>query len=225
MNQIMVNYGLTTRQKIKYSKFVVPAKAGIHPGSGIISHQKWIPAFAGKTISFLSCTTNLGLKSLLYSLLLCSSITVCLALPADNLQVIKFRADSADINQTTHLGVYTGNVQLDQGTTHIRAAEALTEGNKKNQLIKAIIKGNKDIQAHYWTIMTNDKPPLHAFADTINYYPDKQLIELMGNARVKQGNNSFTAPKIIYDMVQQHIVSESNGTTRTTIIIHPEKHS
>ena len=47
---------LCTRQKIKCSTFVVPAKAGIHAGISIMPHQKWIPAFAGKTLSFLSCT-------------------------------------------------------------------------------------------------------------------------------------------------------------------------
>ncbi len=160
---------------------------------------------------------------IIYLLLFCNPMNVCFSLPEDKQAVIQFRADSADINQTTHHGIYTGNVQLDQGSTHIRAAEAITEGNQKNQLIKAIIKGNKDIPAHYWTLTANDKPPLHAYAETIHYYPEKQRIELIGNARVEQGTNSFSAPKITYDMVQQHVVSESNGKARTTIIIHPEK--
>ena len=106
----------------------------------------------------------------------------CFALPEDKQQVMQLRADSADLNHQTHRGLYSGDVQLDQGSTHIRAAEAITEGNLKNQLIKAIIRGNKEAQAHYWTLTSKDKPAIHAYADTIFYYPQKHVIELIGNA-------------------------------------------
>ena len=47
-----------------------------------------------------------------------------------------------------------------------------------------------------------NKPPFHAYADTIRYYPLRHLIELIGNARVEQGNNSLSAAKITYDTVE-----------------------
>lgn len=147
------------------------------------------------------------------------------ALPNDRDQIIELRAGSADINQQTHAGVYLRDVQLDQGSTHIRAHKAITTGNEKNQLILAVIQGNKSTQAHYWTLPATDKPPLHAYADTIKYYPERHLIELIGNARVEQANNSFSAPTISYDTQAQHVISQSSGTARTTIIFHPEKHT
>ena len=149
--------------------------------------------------------------------------TAPFALPNDRDQILQLRADSADINQQTHKGIYLGDVQLDQGSTHIRAHEAITTGNEKNQLTLAVIKGNKSAQAHYWTIPAADKPPMHAYADTINYYAERHLIELIGNARVEQGGNSFSAPEITYDTEAQHVVSKASGTARTTIIFHPEK--
>ncbi len=152
---------------------------------------------------------------------LCNPIA---ALPEDQAQIVQLRAGSADINQQTHTGIYLEDVQLDQGTTHIRAMEATTTGNEKNQLILAVIKGNRDNQAHYWTLPAADKPIMHAYANTMKYYPERHVIELIGNARVEQGNNSFAAPKITYDTKAQHIVSEASGTARTTIIFHPEKH-
>ena len=146
-----------------------------------------------------------------------------LALPNDRMQIMQLRADSADLDQQLHRGIYVGVVQLDQGTTHIQAARAITEGNLKNQLVKAVINGNKEKQAHYWTLTMADKPLMHAYADTINYYPERHTIELIGNARVEQGNDSFTAPKISYDTLHQHIISNSDGKMQTTIIIHPGK--
>lgn len=159
----------------------------------------------------------------LHIVLLVLITNICFALPNDRLQIMQFQANYADINQQSQRGVYIGNVQFDQGTTHIRAARALTEGNAKNQLTKAVIKGNNETQAHYWTLTATDKPPLHAYANIIYYYPARHTIELIGNARVIQGDDSFSAPKICYDTLHQHVISKNNSNNRTTIIIHPGK--
>ena len=148
----------------------------------------------------------------------------CFALADDRAKVMELHAHSADLNHQTHRGIYTGDVEVDQGSTHIRATEAITEGNVKNQLVKAVIKGSASLQVHYWALTAIDKPPMHAYADTINYYPARHLIELIGNARVEQGNDSFSAPKISYDTLNQHVISKGNNQERTTIIIHPGKH-
>lgn len=155
--------------------------------------------------------------------LICFVISPIYALDSDKQQVMHVVADSADLSQQKHKGIYTGNVQFAQGTTNLTAALAITKGNIKNQLTLAIAKGADGKQAHYWTETGPNKPPFHAYADTIKYYPLKHLIELIGNARVEQGTNSISAAKISYDTLAQHVLSQSDGTTRTTIIFHPEK--
>lgn len=159
---------------------------------------------------------------------LCFLIMLCPqpshALPSDKAQILTLKADTVDLNQETHLGTYTGDVELDQGTTHLRAQSAITKVNANNKLVMAKAMGNKDGQAHYWSTTEKSKPPMHAYADEIYYYPEKNLIKLIGNARIKQGVNSFTAPEITYDTKKQHVVTQKNKKSRTTIIIHPEKH-
>lgn len=164
----------------------------------------------------------LQLKVKVFIISLCSA-AMSYALPSDREKVMHVVADSADLNQQKHLGTYTGNVEFVQGTTNIRAAHALTEGNLKNQLTLAVAKGSKDKQAHYWTESGPGKPPFHAYADSIIYYPLRHLIELKGNARIEQGTNSLSAAIITYDTVAQHVVSKGDGKTRTTIILYPEK--
>lgn len=160
----------------------------------------------------------------LFLFLSCLTST-CIALSSDREQLLKVSADSADLNQSTHQGVYEGHVEIDQGTTHLRAEKAITEANEKNKLIKAIALGNDKKQAHIWTLMEKNKPLLHAYADKIYYYPERNIVELIGSARIIQGENTFSAPKITYNTLEQHVVTEKKGHTRTTIIIHPEKHS
>ena len=159
------------------------------------------------------------------SLLVLAAAMSSYALPSDKEKVMHVVADSADLSQQSHKGTYSGNVEFVQGTTNLQAAKAITKGNIKNQLTLAIATGEKGKQAHYWTETGPGKPPFHAYADTIKYYPLKHLIELVGNAHVEQGNNSLSAAKISYDTIKQHVLSESKGTTRTTIIIYPEKKS
>lgn len=156
-------------------------------------------------------------------LLLISLSSPGFALPEDQGKIMEFSADSADLNASTHLGEYVGNVEFNQGSSHLQASRAITKGNQKNKLVVAIAEGDAKDQAHYWTLTAADKPLFHAWADVIRYYPKRHLIELIGNARVEQGSDSFSAPQISYDTVKQHILSESDGKSGTTIIIHPGK--
>lgn len=159
------------------------------------------------------------------SLVLFFMVNLCFALPEDRMQIMALHANSAELDQQLHRGTYLGDVEIHQGTTHIKADKAMTQGNLQNQLITAIIQGSKHAQAHYWVTPEINKPPVHAYADTIYYFPERHLIELIGHARVEQGNNSFSAHKIAYDIVHQHVLSNSDTHQRTTIIIHPEKRS
>jgi lipopolysaccharide export system protein LptA len=163
-------------------------------------------------------------KVKLILLVLCTGVThLGFALSTDNEKVMHVMADSANLNQQDHKGTYIGNVELIQGTSNLQAAKAITLANEKNQLVLAIANGEQGKQAHYWTITDEKKPPLHAYADIIKYYPLRHTIELIGNARVEQGDNSFSAHKISYDTIKKHVISQGNGKQRITIIYHPEK--
>ncbi|GGI81028.1 lipopolysaccharide transport periplasmic protein LptA [Legionella impletisoli] len=150
---------------------------------------------------------------------------ISFALPDDREKTLYLRANKADINQATHKGIYTGDVELDQGSSHLRAAFAITQGNESNQLIKAFAKGDTHAQAHFWCLTAHNKPVLHAYADKIYYYPNKHIIELVGNAKVSQGENTFQAPTILYNVEQQHVITKRSGNQRTSITIYPEKKS
>lgn len=154
---------------------------------------------------------------------LCLTAPLTFALPEDRQMPAQLAADSADLSQQNHRGEYNGKVEFDQGSTHLRAAKAVTEGNLKNELIMAVAMGESGEQAHFWTETAKDKPLLHAWADTIRYLPLEHRIELIGNARITQGENTFSAPVITYDTEKQHVTSRSDGKGRTTILIHPEK--
>ena len=161
----------------------------------------------------------------LVNLLLMSVTYPLMALPEDSQAVIHVQAGWAELSQQTHLGTYKGGIAIDQGSTHIRATSASTQGNASNQLVKAMIKGDPHNQAHYWALPAQDKPIVHAYADTIVYYPLTQDIELIGHARVEQGKHSFTAAVINYNIKTQHVGTNPMAGEQTTFIIQPDKTS
>jgi len=148
-------------------------------------------------------------------------VSAASALPQDKESVLYLKAGSASFNQSTHSGTYSHLVALEQGSTHLRADTAETKTDEKNQLIFAIAKGNTTQRAHVWTLSEKNKPPVHAYADIIRYYPIEHRVELIGHAEVTQGDNSFKAPHIMYDTLTQHVITKSNGNERTTIIFNP----
>ena len=163
-------------------------------------------------------------------LLLCASlfVTNTYALTSDRLEAIHFKAGHVTFNDKKGIGTYTGGVSIDQGSAHLRANHATTLMDKNHRLIRATAFGTKNKKAHFWTLSAADKPPLHAYADTIYYYPLKHELELIGHAHIKQGNNTLTAPHIRYDTETERLITTAKNNERTVILIdpaeHPEKH-
>lgn len=145
------------------------------------------------------------------------------ALPTDKEQTMHVAADAADLNQSKHKGVYTGNVEFIQGSTIIQAAKAITEADASNQLNLAIALGEPGKLAHYSTQTDTNKLPFNAWAEKILYYPLKHRIDLIGNARVEQGDNSLSAHTISYDTQEQRVITKGSPNNRIKIILHPEK--
>lgn len=142
-----------------------------------------------------------------------------MALRADRTKPVDISANSANLNNTTGVCVYTGNVTVDQGTTHLRAEQLTTYSNANRQIYKAVAVGKL---ARYWTLPDGHKHNLHANADTITYYPIKGIVILVGQAEITQGQDSFKGAHIVYNVNQQEIVSQPIGHSRTEIVLHPK---
>lgn len=139
-------------------------------------------------------------------------------------QAVDIKADDINIQLSLHKIIYKGHVFLKQGDTEIFAHRAITYGNEKNQLKKAMIYGQKDEQVHIKTRPSKDKPELDIFADNVHYYPEKKYLELIGHAKLIQGKNQLFAPKIVYYPETKKIITvRTSDPERTHIVFYPEK--
>jgi lipopolysaccharide export system protein LptA len=143
-------------------------------------------------------------------------------LDSDQEQPIQAQADNAKMNYKTGINTYRGNVKITQGSTAITCDVLLTYINKKHQVEKFIATGK---QVVFQTLTNNNKPPLILKGKTIYYYPQLKLVKAMGNAQITQGNDSYSAPQIIFDLKKEKISSSLSQTERTQITLDPKQES
>ena len=153
--------------------------------------------------------------------LLC--VPIAFALDTDKDKLVFVEADATTLNHKTGINIYRGHVKLTQGTTVITGAIITTYANQRNQIEKAIAISDNNTSASYQTITDLQKPLFIAVGDTINYYPERVWVELIGNAKATQGEDSFAGPQINYDMKQKIVTTPISNKGRTKIIILPSE--
>jgi lipopolysaccharide export system protein LptA len=147
------------------------------------------------------------------------------ALESDRDAPLQLQADQAFCQQKENVCVYTGNVIFDQGSSHLAAPKLVIYQDGNAGINKIVATGTP---ASYHTITeskskTTAPTPIDAIANTIEFYPLKSLVILLGNAKITQEKNTFQGEHIEYDMNKQTIYSAATKNSRTVIVVEPNK--
>jgi len=148
---------------------------------------------------------------ILLSLLLLSPFT-CYALSSDKDKPMMIEADSVEIDDKKGLTVYRGNVDVRQGTLHVKGNTLVIE--KENGEVKIVTVVGKP--ATYKQRPDNKKQDVTARASKLQLYPKRDLVRLERKARVSQEGNVYTGNIIEYDNKKDIIKMKGNiGATDT----------
>lgn len=142
------------------------------------------------------------------------------ALPDDRDQPIHITADKALRDEKLGMTVYTGNVQMDQGSMRI-TADTLTIYHVTEEADKIVAEGRP---ARMQQQPELDKGPVHAHAEVIEYFRDEERVHLQGNARVEQDGAVVAGDSIDYLIAEQLVKADSDITlegNRVQVIIPP----
>ncbi|MBV0933070.1 lipopolysaccharide transport periplasmic protein LptA [Marinobacterium weihaiense] len=143
------------------------------------------------------------------------------ALPEDRQQPIRISADRATLNERTGITVYTGNVEIVQGTMVIRGARV--ELHRSDAGVQRIISTGKPAQ--FQQQPSHDQPLTKAYGERMDYRVNQQEVTITRSARVDQGQDSFTGERIVYNM-EKAIVnafgSDSESGQRVQMVIQPK---
>jgi lipopolysaccharide export system protein LptA len=142
------------------------------------------------------------------------------ALPDDRDQPIHITADKALRDEKLGVTVYSGNVQMDQGSMRI-TADTLTIYHIAEEADKIVAEGRPAKMQQQPEL---DKGPVHAHARVIEYFRDEERVHLQSNARVEQDGAVVTGDSIDYLIAEQLVKADSDQTlegNRVQVIIPP----
>ncbi len=140
----------------------------------------------------------------------------------NNKTPVTITSDKAVFYQKIGKGIFNGHVLLIQGTTKIDSNKMILYIDKNKKLNHAIAYGDPVV---YHALPDPQKPMVTATAKKMFYSAFKHTVTLTGNAKVVQGENVITGPKIVYNTITKVVTSLPSPNQHTTIIIQPDKSS
>lgn len=142
------------------------------------------------------------------------------ALPSDKDQPAYISANTADLNQKSGVNVFSGNVVITQGSTKITANKITTYDNAVHKISKAIAIGTP---ATYETLPKKGDKLFEASAETIEYFPSKNQVVLIGNGKLQQGGSVLQSDYIVYNQLTGQLITKLYNKSRTTITLQPKQ--
>ena len=139
----------------------------------------------------------------------------CLAMPcvwavaSDANQPIHIEGDDAEIDQNNETIVYTGQVQIVQGTLRVQGDKMVVKING-DQVERITTIGTP---ARYRQQLENDDGEVVANANSIIYHTTEERIYLNGKATLVQRGNELHGESIRYDIVQGKVDASAGDTS------------
>ena len=142
------------------------------------------------------------------------------ALPDDRDKPIHITADTAVRDEKQGFTVYSGNVQMDQGSMHIEA-DKLTIYHVNDDADRIVALGRPAKMRQQPEL---EKGPVHAQANKIEFFKREERVHLQTNARIEQDGAMVTGDSIDYFIAEQLVKADSDQTrdgNRVQVVIPP----
>lgn len=141
------------------------------------------------------------------------------ALRTDAEQPIHIEGDDAEIDQSNETIVYTGSVEVVQGTLRV-FGDRMVVMIKGDQVERIITEGGP---ARYQQELEDEQGEVEAEAQSIVYHTSAERIYLNGEATLTQMGNTLTGESIRYDIVNGKVDASAGETPgRVRMILMPD---
>ena len=141
------------------------------------------------------------------------------ALSSDRDQPIDIVADQLQIDDAKHISIYQGNVDMRQGSLHIKADRVALYFNAQNELLRLEIQGQPATLKQ-----TSDAgEPVSGSARHIIYSDNQLQLKLTGDARFVSNKDSIDSEWITINTDTDAINAGSiKGKNRVRMLIQPK---
>ncbi len=143
------------------------------------------------------------------------------ALDTDSDQPITIDSNTATYDDKTATSIYTGNVVSIQGSIHVNS-DKLVVYFKDGDAEKLVFTGNK---AKFRQTPNVGAKDITGEALTGEYYPKKNLLVLIDEATVWQGNGAYSSKIIEYDSKNAVVKAgeKSSDSKRVHVVLQPKE--
>ncbi len=144
------------------------------------------------------------------------------ALPDDRNQPINIEADGVEIDDGRQLSIYSGQVELRQGSMHLWA-DRITVHHKASRHPNRIVVEGKP--ARFRQLSDEKGTEVKAKAMRMEYDSASEKILLIDQAKLTQGKDIFASDRILYDRNKAVVKAgaSAKGKKRVRISITPGK--
>lgn len=132
---------------------------------------------------------------------------------------VHLRAQRIEIDQRKGVTRYIGKVDLRQAEMHITAATAETKSTDNN-LTRVTVEGSP---VTFRDIPPDQEAPVEGTAQRLLFEADQQRVHLYGQVEIRQNDDEVHADVMHYDMAQEVVQAEYDGTVRPYAIIKPRR--
>ncbi|SCZ50612.1 lipopolysaccharide transport periplasmic protein LptA [Thiohalomonas denitrificans] len=161
----------------------------------------------------------MGRAANLFWLLVLFAPSLAGALSSDREQPIHIRAASVEINEKTGVSVYTGDVNVTQGSMELTAEELIVH-YRNGEVSRMESKGQPA------TFRQQPDGALHEVrgeALRIEYDADAEKAYLVGQGHLWRGNDEFLGERIVFDTLENTVHATSGDDDRVHAVIQPRK--
>lgn len=124
------------------------------------------------------------------------------ALSTDPEQPVEIEADFAELDDQEGRTTYTGNVIVTQGSIRMLGEKLVANFDEDRQLVEVFLTGKP---AYFKQTPDGGKQDIEGEGLTIEYYAKRNLLHLIDEARLKQGERLFEGYRINYDTAKSII--------------------
>jgi lipopolysaccharide export system protein LptA len=155
-----------------------------------------------------------------FSVLLVSYSDKLFALESDSNQPITIDSNTATYDDASGTSIYTGNVISVQGSIRVNS-DKLVVYFVNGEVNKLVFTGQR---AKFRQTPSEGEEDITGEALTGEYYPKKNLLVLMDEATVWQGNATYSSKLIEYDSKSSLVKAgeKSSGAKRVHVILKPK---
>ncbi len=162
------------------------------------------------------------MSSRVTSLLLVAALgasSVVSALESDRDEPITIESDRAELDQVAQVGTYTGNVVVSQGSFQLNA-DTMVVTVEDGALSHIVAKGDP---TDFKQRPEGHSEDVKGGAKQIDFFADRSLIVLSGDAWVRQGEDMVQSPRIEYEVETDRVRAVGSGDEggRVRMIFHP----